>query len=958
MTAILAASFIAKTASAIGPAQWPYITQQPESKVAALGGKVRLSARVEGATPMRYQWWKDDLKLSSSSRISGVTSTNLNIAALNLGDAGDYYLVASNRYGLATSLVAVLEIEPAPASIALADYFYPMVAGNWWEFEGTDYDGSPAIRTEIIADLQRPVTSYTGRSAPRAYVTNLVCITKGYGVPGGQGPFDTWDDFYSVEDQQVLFWGDDDEDDDDDESLRVDRGLLLGSTVKVGQTIRSTRDLYSHGVYAGTVSAIVTILEWGSVTVPAGMFRDSLHLKFTFVRGGRTDSQEEWWVRGIGPVKHRNVPDDGEDRLDLARYIVVTPPRILTQPQDITAPAGAPATFHVVAEGAGTLRYQWHKNGQELPGESGDTLAFASISAADAGNYSVIVTDDNGTARSRAAVLALGAERWPPLLEVTSHADNEMVSSRSIVLSGTASDAGQGGSGIAWVRVNGVRASGDTAAASEVANWSRPVTLIQGLNTLKITASDGKANVTTNVIHVLADSVAPIAVITYPSVGRRLTNAVITATGRASDKHLASVWVRLNDGDWTQPSGLTNWNIALSIAPGSNTLQAFALDAFGNRSATNRVRFNYVVYLPASVEVSPGGTVVPNYNGKLLEIGKRYYMKATPAAGFRFDGWRDGQDHWLTNSATLYFTMASNLVLKASFVDVQKPSVVVRSPAPGARFTTSLLSAEGSCRDNNRVEAVLCRLNDEDWIQAAGTSQWTFNSQMRPGPNILSVYAVDPAGNCSVTSHVAITYYHDVVYTYWPMHSGDYKTFSGPIGQASVYFYGDGWDGYEMELNTSEGDVTSDYEYSYDRSELLLTGGEQGWMNFSFSPPVVELTASQIINGGSRTTSSYVSVSGQRVPVKVTTTVAPAGTVTVPAGTYLDCRKVTAKATATYNGQTAALSAEAYILAPRVGMIKVGVYRVSSSGSATLLGWEELTEGMVNGVPVSDLASP
>jgi carbonic anhydrase/acetyltransferase-like protein (isoleucine patch superfamily) len=53
------------------------------------------------------------------------------------------------------------------------------------------------------------------------------------------------------------------------------------------------------------------------------------------------------------------------------------------------------------------FRYQWKKDGQEIPGATGDRLSFASISAADAGDYSVTVTDSAGLSISDALTLAV-----------------------------------------------------------------------------------------------------------------------------------------------------------------------------------------------------------------------------------------------------------------------------------------------------------------------------------------------------------------------------------------------------------------------------------------------------------------------------------------------------------------------------------------------------------------------
>jgi uncharacterized cupredoxin-like copper-binding protein len=58
-------------------------------------------------------------------------------------------------------------------------------------------------------------------------------------------------------------------------------------------------------------------------------------------------------------------------------------PTITTQPQDQTVAAGETATFTVVAEGNGTLLYQWSKDGAALAGAASDTLVIENVTAED-----------------------------------------------------------------------------------------------------------------------------------------------------------------------------------------------------------------------------------------------------------------------------------------------------------------------------------------------------------------------------------------------------------------------------------------------------------------------------------------------------------------------------------------------------------------------------------------------
>ncbi len=73
--------------------------------------------------------------------------------------------------------------------------------------------------------------------------------------------------------------------------------------------------------------------------------------------------------------------------------------------------------------------------------------------------------------------------------------------------------------------------------------------------------------------------------------------------------------------------------------------------------------FNDPVTSLATLTTSSNGSISPNLNGQLLEIGKFYTVTANPISGYLFSEWSDG-----SRNAKLTFQMQSNLNLVASFV--------------------------------------------------------------------------------------------------------------------------------------------------------------------------------------------------------------------------------------------------------------------------------------------------
>ncbi|KAF0192220.1 MAG: hypothetical protein FD165_845 [Gammaproteobacteria bacterium] len=100
-----------------------------------------------------------------------------------------------------------------------------------------------------------------------------------------------------------------------------------------------------------------------------------------------------------------------------------------------------------------------------------------------------------------------------PVLLVTNPLNGAVVNNANLALTGTATDADMGSSGIASVTVNGNATTGGNAAGADVANWSYNVVLHEGVNVFTIIAIDGGAynDQTTEVITVTYTPVSPDA---------------------------------------------------------------------------------------------------------------------------------------------------------------------------------------------------------------------------------------------------------------------------------------------------------------------------------------------------------------------------------------------------------------------------------------------------------------
>ena len=263
------------------------------------------------------------------------------------------------------------------------------------------------------------------------------------------------------------------------------------------------------------------------------------------------------------------------------------------------------------------------------------------------------------------------------------------------------------------------------------------------------------------------DSTPPVLKVTSPTSKTVVSSNLFTASGTASDNvGLALVFYQLNSGAWIatdSSNSFTNWTAAnLSLIPGVNVMKFYAKDLSGNVSPTNTVSFTYVVSAPLVVNIyGPGaGTLKPNLNGQLLQIGKAFSMSTKAVKGYAFVNWTGGTN---TTSPKISFVMASNLTFTANFKDIARPVNVILSPTKSQIVTAAEPTATGKAMDNAGVTAVWFRVNGGAWTSVdlvAGTNWHTasLSGQLLSGPNSISAYALDAAGNASLTNTIAFTY--------------------------------------------------------------------------------------------------------------------------------------------------------------------------------------------------------
>lgn len=120
-------------------------------------------------------------------------------------------------------------------------------------------------------------------------------------------------------------------------------------------------------------------------------------------------------------------------------------PNIITQPSNQTVSAGASATFNVNASGQGTLKYQWQKNGVDIPDANEDSYTTPGMALSDNGaRYRVVVSNFAGSTTSAEAILSVLSNK-PPVANITFPVEgSKATAGETVRFSGTASDPEKG----------------------------------------------------------------------------------------------------------------------------------------------------------------------------------------------------------------------------------------------------------------------------------------------------------------------------------------------------------------------------------------------------------------------------------------------------------------------------------------------------------------------------------
>ena len=194
-----------------------------------------------------------------------------------------------------------------------------------------------------------------------------------------------------------------------------------GATVNVSFTIKNqgtaTAGTSMCNVRIATSSTTVTtgdplLFSVGVQSLTAGQTL-AINQNVTIPPNQTVGQNYVWVIEDVNNTAGQGAANEANDKSNTPLTVTISgtsAPIITTQPQNQTVQTGASITFTVVAASTSSLNYQWRLNGQIISGATSSTLTLNSVTAANSGGYSVVVSNPYGSITSATASLAVLAD--------------------------------------------------------------------------------------------------------------------------------------------------------------------------------------------------------------------------------------------------------------------------------------------------------------------------------------------------------------------------------------------------------------------------------------------------------------------------------------------------------------------------------------------------------------------
>ena len=462
----------------------PAITGQPAAANVIAGKNATFTVTASGTAPLTYYWAKNGTPLANAGNVSGANTATLTLTGVSTVDAGNYSVLVSNTVSTATSTAAALTVITPPVITS-----------------------SPAPQTQAVGSSANFSVTATG-TAPLNYfwLKNGAAIANGTKYAG------------------------------------VNASNLTVATLTTADA--GNFSVIITNLAGGTTSSIapLTVVSSPTITTPPASVAvvAGANAAFTVTAAGSTPLFYQWRKNSAPLATGGNSSGAATATLSIsaattadaagysvtvsntlgtitsaaATLTVAIPPAITAAPVSATILAGSNVTFTVTASGTAPLTYQWLKNGGVIAGATAAALTLTKVSATDAADYSVTVTNVVGSATSSSATLTVLVPPAIAMQPANASVTQGNNASFFITASGTAPLAYQ------WLK-NGVPISG---ANSNV------------LTLAAVSTNDAASYsvVVTNIVGIIASSSATLTVLVPPTILAQPASMTVAAGSAAA----------------------------------------------------------------------------------------------------------------------------------------------------------------------------------------------------------------------------------------------------------------------------------------------------------------------------------------------------------------------------------------------------------------------------------------
>ncbi len=403
------------------------------SQMAVAGTDVIFTVGVIGTSPLTYQW------RFNSTNIAGATAATFTRTNLQAIHAGNYSVVVTNSLGSVTSSPAALTVG---FTLSAASTYGGTVSKNP---DLPIYPSGTVVTLTATPATVFPFGGWTGDASGtnnplalvvnsnKAIVANFISPVADLIVDNPSAIFTgTWTTAASGADK----YGSD---------YRT-VGTSANSTTATATFTPTVATDGSYDVYVwfptitkGLTTAPFTINDMNGST-SMGVDQTTGSVGWKLLVAGRNFAQgTNGFIRlGNQGGGGKTVVADAVRLVYSENQTIAPPPIITSQPTSQTVTQNSRVVFSVSASGVGTLACQWRFNSTNLFGATNGVLEIPSAHAADAGSYSIVITNLGGSVTS--SVVSLTVILPPEIL--TQPAGESVISGRdasfSVMATGTA----------------------------------------------------------------------------------------------------------------------------------------------------------------------------------------------------------------------------------------------------------------------------------------------------------------------------------------------------------------------------------------------------------------------------------------------------------------------------------------------------------------------------------------